>query len=888
MRAFPKAALALAAIALAASASLFFQPPSPTLAQGRGRGLFGGPNGVYKARVSPNWFDDNTKFWYRNDLRGGAREFILVDAVAGKRAPAFDHAKLAAAIAKAADTPVDADHLPFEAIEFADGGKSLLFTVNNVNWKCDLSSYALTKTNGPAVMGAPTKSSDDFLAQMERQDYAMRNDRSIFNDASTLEGVDDAFYASPQAGGGGGGGGRGAAGGGRGAGGGGRGGGAGGAGGQGRGGGRGFGGNATSATSADGKWTATVHDFNLFLRDADGKETQLSTDGTEDDAYTRVSFAPDSSAVIAFRLEPGDNKEVYRISSSPRGPNGENLLGGAGRAIPQTSVYPLPGDKFNSYELNVFGVADHKQSKPEFGRIDFGPEGGAPNPQLRWLSDGFHCLVEKYDRGHQRYRLVEVDSHTGGSRNVIDEQTKTFIWSAHREITNFMPTTFLRNENEILYYSEKDGWRHLYMVNEKTGEMKQLTKGDWVVRGIDYVDQDARQIWFNASGIYPDQDPYLIHYGRVNFDGTGLTWLTAGNGNHTITYSPDYKYIIDTYSRVDLAPMTELRRVSDGKLVTPLETADVEAAWDKPEVFVAKGRDDKTDIWGIIYRPANIDPGKKYAVIENIYSGPQGSFVPKTFSLAPRGSDAALVNLGFIVVHIDGMGTANRSKAFHDVCWQNLKDAGFLDRIKWIKAAAAKYSYMDLDRVGIFGTSAGGQNTAAAVLFHPEFYKVAVANSGCHDNRMDKSSWNEQWMGYPVGPQYSASSNIDNAYRLQGRLQLVLGELDTNVPVESTLRLVDALVQQGKDFEFVMIPGADHGAASPITQRKMNDFFVRYFLNTEPANHNLEPPIPLNRNLGGGRGAGAARGGRGGGGAAIGGARGGTGGNRGGGGGGGN
>ena len=240
-----------------------------------------------------------------------------------------------------------------------------------------------------------------------------------------------------------------------------------------------------------------------------------------------------------------------------------------------------------------------------------------------------------------------------------------------------------------------------------------------------------------------------------------------------------------------------------------LEKAEVTTPFEPPEVFVAKGRDGTTDIWGLIFRPHNLDASKKYPILEDIYSGPQGAFVPKSFR--PGNQYQELNNLGFIVVKIDGMGTANRSKAFHDVCWKNLKDGGFLDRIAWIKDAAKKYPYMDLDRVGIYGTSAGGQNAAAAVLFHPEFYKVAVANSGCHDNRMDKVSWNEQWMGYPIGPQYSECSNIDNAGKLQGHLQLVVGELDTNVPPESTYRFVNALVQAGKDFEFVMIPGADHG-----------------------------------------------------------------------------
>jgi dipeptidyl aminopeptidase/acylaminoacyl peptidase len=294
-----------------------------------------------------------------------------------------------------------------------------------------------------------------------------------------------------------------------------------------------------------------------------------------------------------------------------------------------------------------------------------------------------------------------------------------------------------------------------------------------------------------------------------------------------------------------MPPIHELRRVSDGKLVCALEKAEVEGDWRYPEPFVAKGRDGKTDIWGIISRPRNFDPTKKYPIIENIYAGPQGTpstLVPKTFGTTPR--DQALLDLGFITVKIDAMGSFGGSKAYHDVCWHDLKDGGFPDRIAWMKAAAAKYPYMDIDRVGIFGGSAGGQNAAAAVLFHPEFYKVAVANCGCHDNRMDKATWNEQWMGYPVGPWYGENSNIDNAYRLTGRLQLVVGEQDNNVPPESTFRFADALIQAGKDFELVVVPNAGHGAGSPVTQMKLQNFFVRYLQGIEPPNRNLQPAGP--------------------------------------------
>jgi dipeptidyl aminopeptidase/acylaminoacyl peptidase len=323
----------------------------------------------------------------------------------------------------------------------------------------------------------------------------------------------------------------------------------------------------------------------------------------------------------------------------------------------------------------------------------------------------------------------------------------------------------------------------------------------------------------------------------VNLDGSGLTILTDGDGAHNLSWSPDRRYVIDTYSRVDLPPVHELRRADTGALVCRLEQADASAAlkvvgqW--PQRFVAKGRDGSTDIYGIILRPRDFAPGRRYPVIEDIYAGPQASSVPKAF--AARHGQQALADRGFIIVRIDGMGTAGRSKAFHDVCWRNLRDAGLPDRIAWIKSAAAQYPEMDITRVGIYGGSAGGQNALAALLWHGDFYTVAVADCGCHDNRMDKQWWNEQWLGWPVGPQYEENSNVVNAGRLQGKLLLIVGELDHNVDPASTLQVVRALVKADRDFELLLLPGEGHGAAeTPYGSRRRTEFFFRHLLGGKP------------------------------------------------------
>ena len=598
-----------------------------------------------------------------------------------------------------------------------------------------------------------------------------------------------------------------------------------------------------SVKSPDEKWTAAIKDFNVVIRDADGQETPLTKDGKEGAAYGMLSWSPDSKALVAFRMEAGDNKQVHVVRSSPPG---------GGRATLESRPYPLPGDKFDTCELHLFDVADAKELKVEVEKFESNYP--FPVPRVRWNKDGAAFTVPKHDRGHQRFRLIEVAAHSGKTRNLIDEKSDTFIWLGHLEGMNLRTTTWLEKSDEIVYMSEKSGWRHLYLIDGKTGEQRNaITEGEWVVRGIDRIDEDARQIWFWGSGKNAGQDPYLLHYYRVNLDGTGLVALTEANGDHgrrarnrllPPELSPGRKYLIDTYSRADAPPVMELRRTSDGKFVCKLEEADTSdlktSGWEAPEVFTAKGRDGKTDIWGMIVRPRNFDPNKQYPVIEYIYAGPHDSHVPKAFSPARRFAD--LTALGFIVVQIDGMGTANRSKAFHDICWKNLKDAGFPDRILWHKAVAEKYPYYDASRIGIYGTSAGGQNAMGAVLFHGDFYKAAMAACGCHDNRMDKSSWNEQWMGYPVGPHYAACSNVDHASRLTGKLLLIVGEQDHNVPPESTLRVVDSLIKAGKDFDLLVMPGMDHSNGGQYGTRRMQDFFVRHLHGVEPPDRNKAEP----------------------------------------------
>lgn len=569
--------------------------------------------------------------------------------------------------------------------------------------------------------------------------------------------------------------------------------------------------------------TTFVRDANLWLRDTGNRrERPLTKDGKPDDFYTgRVFWSPDGSRMVALRQSPGGDRKVTLIESAPKD-----------QLQPKVSTYSYlkPGDKIPQTFPVLFDMKAEQEIPIERALFD--------NPwsirNEHWSADGQEFRFVYNQRGHQVMRVIGINAETGKVRTIVNEDCPTFFDYANKFF--FDP---LAREKELIWMSERSGWNHLYLIDAESGDVvNPITQGDWLVRSVELVDPVKRQVWFKACGIHPDQDPYHVHYARVNFDGSGLTLLTEGDGNHTLQFGPGREYYIDSYSRVDLPPVHELRRSRDGKLVMSLVTADVSglkrAGWQPPERFVAKGRDGKTDIHGVIFRPWNFRPGQKYKVIEHIYAGPHGQFVPKEFR--PVHYEQKFAELGFILVKVDGMGTNWRHKEFHNVCWKNLGDSGFPDRIAWIKAAAAAHPELDIaEGVGIFGGSAGGQSTLRGLTAHPDFYTVGVADCGCHDNRMDKVWWNELWMSWPVGPHYAEQSNVTNAGKLQGKLMLIVGELDRNVDPSSTMQVVDALVKADKDFELLVMPGVGHGAAeSRYGHRRRVDFLVRHLLGVEP------------------------------------------------------
>lgn len=605
--------------------------------------------------------------------------------------------------------------------------------------------------------------------------------------------------------------------------------------------------DAYPVASPDGKWEAYIEGFNVVLHEKNKPYTDkrvLSQDGTIGNYYSnRILWSPDSKKIFVCKRRSIEKRYVYYVESAPK----DQL-----QPVLHKQEYAKPGDELAQRVPVIFDI--------EKGCRLMADTALCPNQYdlgwFQWTEDSREVTMEYNQRGHKVYRLLGMNAETGRLRTIIEERSDKFVNYSrlYRRRLNDVDAVKLmagrqtrkKAKNSIgtpellLWSSERDNWNHLYLYNTAATDnplLWQVTKGEWCVREVVRIDEKKNVIYFTACGVNKEEDPYLIHYYKINLDGTGMVCLTPEEGTHRARFSKDGQYLVDTYSKVDMPPVTVLRNASDGRVMKTLECADisklVENGWTAPEVFTAKGRDGVTDIWGVIQRPTNFNPANKYPVIEYIYAGPGDAYTPKSFN-PYNWNMTSLAELGFIVVQLDGMGTSWRGKKFEEVCYKNLKDAGFPDRELWIKAAAAKYPYMDAENVGIFGASAGGQESTTAVLLHGDFYKAAYSSCGCHDNRMDKIWWNEQWMSYPVDSSYVESSNVYNAHKLERPLMLVVGELDDNVDPASTMQVVDALVSANKDFELVVLPGVHHTMGERYGEHKRYDFFVKNLLHVEP------------------------------------------------------
>jgi dipeptidyl aminopeptidase/acylaminoacyl peptidase len=741
---------------------------------------------VFGTGIRPNWIAGD-RFWYRVTRQDSA-EFILVDPVKGTRAPAFDHARLATALSSVAGQTYEAGKLPFQDIDLSVDS-SVGVSAAGRRWRCSLTDYSCVPDTSPA----------------------------------------------PAAGRGGGRGGRGGGGGGRG------------------------GGAAAGALSPDKKLSAFIRDYNLWVRDmATNAETQLTTDGVKDFGYA-TDNAGWTKSDRAILLWSPDSKKIATYQQDQRGV-GEMYLVNTQVGHPKLEAwkYPLPGDDVVTTIQRVIidvptititrlkiDADQHRSTLCD----DIACRGGEW-ADVQWSPDTSKLAFVSTTRDHKQARLREADAATGVVREINEESVPTQFESGDGKVN----WQVLYGSNEYLWYSERSGYGHLYLGDWKSGQIKgAITKGDWIVRQTVRVDEKNRVIWFLGAGKEAGRDPYFTHLYRVNFDGTGLQLLTPEDGNHEVTLSPSGAYFVDSYSKPDVPPVAVARDAA-GKLVANLEKADISkllaAGWKPPVPLKLKAHDNETDIYGLMFVPTNLDPNKKYPIVNHIYPGPQaGSVGSRSFSAA-RGDCQSLAELGFVVVEIDGSGNPTRSKKFHDAYYANMGDNTLPDQIAGMKQIAQKYPYVDLDRVGIYGHSGGGFATADAMFRYPDFFKVGISESGNHDNRDYEDDWGERYQGLlkksPDGTtNYDDQANQNLAKNLKGHLLLAHGTMDTNVPPYNTLLVVDALIKANKDFDLLMLPNQAHGYGSEsnyMTRRRW-DYFVRYLLGAEPPkNYEMHAP----------------------------------------------
>ncbi|HEX6069223.1 MAG TPA: DPP IV N-terminal domain-containing protein [Longimicrobiaceae bacterium] len=596
--------------------------------------------------------------------------------------------------------------------------------------------------------------------------------------------------------------------------------------------------------SPDGRWQAFVRAHDLWVRSLEtGEEIRLTDDGAPGWDYATplpnplrlieertetleqppsVFWSPDSTRLLTYRI---DSRDAGRLTVVQHAPDYRM------RPASYEYVYPLPQDSvLPTAQPVLFSIDGWRRIPVETTPIEMQYYGGTG---FRWSEDGSHALAVVANRGYTRQEVREIDPETGAVRVVLEEVGDPIVDTSRGSILREL------EGGRILWGSERDGYNHLYLLDAATGEVvRQLTRGPWVVDGVERIDEEAGRVYFTARGREPGRDPYLLHAYSVGLDGSGQTLLTPEPADHDVSFSPGGDYFVDTYSRVDQAPVSVLRRSADGAVVLPLERADIgrllATGWKQPEPFRAMARDGRTEIHGLLWFPSTFDPSRKYPVVEQIYTGPHGFFTPKSFG-AWRNSAQGIAELGFIVIMVDGLGTAGRGREFQRLSFRNLGDSGFEDHIGAMRQLAAERPYMDLTRVGIYGHSAGGYSAARGVLAHPEFYDVAVASAGNHDHQLDKAWWNTQWMGHPIGEHYTEQSNLALAPRLQGKLFLAHGDIDENVPVSATIRMADALIEANKDFDLLIMPNQPHGfGGHPYFVRRRWDYFVRHLLDVEP------------------------------------------------------
>ena len=606
---------------------------------------------------------------------------------------------------------------------------------------------------------------------------------------------------------------------------------------------------ANASTSPDGKWAAFIRDHNLWVRDlTTGQESQLTTDGSKDFGYATDNAGWVHSDNPVLTWSP-DSRKIATFQHDGRGVR-DMVLSSTNVGVPRAEIwkYPLPGDSviFRIHRVVIdvptktvvrlkMPADQHRSTVSDHVNC------GGEICDVQWYPDGSHVAFISSSRDHKQAWMRVANAATGEVRTLFEETSKTQVGDASfpENIWRVLP-----GSNELIWWSQRDNWIHLYLYDLGTGRLKnRITTGDGNVMSVLRVDEKARQIWYMGQGREAGRDPYFQHLYRVGFDGRGLTLLTPENANHTVSLSPDGRYFVDAYSTPTTPPVSVLRDMN-GRMVMELERADISrllaTGWRPPVPVTMKGRDGTTDIYGLMYLPSTLDSTKKYPIINHIYPGPQsGSVGTRSFSPA-RGDAQAVAELGFVVVQIDGMGTPGRSKSFHDAYYGDMGDNTLPDQITGMRQLAQRYRFIDIDKVGIWGHSGGGFATGAAMFRHPDFFDVGVAQSGNHDNRNYEDDWGERYQGLLAksgsSDNYADEANQTHAKNLKGKLLLAHGGMDDNVPPYNTYLVADALVKAGKDFDLLIFPNARHGygADNNYMMRRRWDYFVKHLMGAEP------------------------------------------------------
>jgi dipeptidyl aminopeptidase/acylaminoacyl peptidase len=716
---------------------------------------------VSSGPVRATWLPGD-RFWYRNTTAAGS-EFLLVDAAKGTRAPAFNHAAVAASLTTAMGKPVSATQLPFQQITMTADNLSFSFDSGDKRWTCDLQG---------------------------RQCAAADRSRPVPN----------------------------------------------------------------SELSPDGKYAAYIKDYNLWVREmATGADKQLTTDGVKDYGYATdnagwissdrpvVKWSPDSKKIATFQQDQRKAGEMYLVNTV------------AGHPTLKAWKYPLPGDdNITMIERVIIDVEAAKVTRVKMGQDQHRStlcddvKCGGDWVDVQWSPDSSQIAFVSTSRNHQQENLRIADAGSGAIREVLEEKAETFLESGNGRVN----WKFLPGSNEAIWYSQKDNWGQLYLHDLQSGRVKNaITSGEGNVTQLLRVDEPTRTVYFQGVGKEAGRDPYFRHFYRETMDGKPAQLLTPEDADHDVSLAPSGRFFVDNYSKPD-APSTSVLRDQTGKVILQLEKMDISrllaTGWKPPVPITVKDRGGVNLLYGLMYRPTNFDPSKKYPIINHIYPGPQtGSVGSRQFSAA-RGDSQALAELGFVVVEIDGMGTPWRSKRFHAAYYGNMGDNTLPDQVAGMKELAARYPWIDVDRAGIWGHSGGGFATASAMFRYPDFFKVGISEAGNHDNRVYEDDWAEKWQGL-LTKNADGTTNYDNqanqlvAQNLKGKLLLAHGTMDNNVPFYNTLLVVDALIKANKDFDLIILPNRGHGFGNePYMVRRRWDYFVRHLLGVEPPPYELK------------------------------------------------